>query len=82
MNAQTDYYLWEVVIRPAVKRAEALEKRNGNRQGVGRSRGPFKLPTKEEYVLVGERLGIPREMSEKEYDKFLASRENGHGSEH
>lgn len=85
INGHTDWYLWEVVIRPAVKKAEEFERKHGKggdgRVGHGWEESERKLPSKEQYILVGERLGIPRDVSAKEYDKFLAARRakrNGH----
>lgn len=60
------------MIRPAVKKAKDFDRKHGKRQGVGRSRGKFKLPSREQYVQVGEKLGVPRAVSEKEYDAFQA----------
>lgn len=75
----TDWYIWEIVIRPAVKKAREFDRKHGKREGVGRSRGPFKMPSKEQYVMVGERLGVPKEVSEAEYEKFVTNREAGNG---
>jgi len=70
------------VIRPAAKKARDFERKHGNRQGVGRRVGKFTIPTRDEYAMVGEKLKIPRDVCDREYDKFLAARKNGKGAGH
>lgn len=75
INAHTDYYLWEVVVRPAVRRARELDgKGKGPKVGHGWEDSKRRLPNREQYCLVGQRLGIPREVSEREYDAWKAGR--------
>ena len=73
INRHTDAYLWNVIIRPAMRKTRKMERqRKGGRNPGERSRR--KLPSREGYILIGERLGVPRERSEQEYDKFVADR--------
>lgn len=74
----TDYYIWEVVVKPAVRKSLEMERKYGKRTGVGRSRGRFKIPTKKQYREVGTKLNIPPEVCDREYEKFKAERRNGH----
>lgn len=76
----TDYQAWELVIRPAVKKSREMRRERGGRGpqvGHGWEKSPRKLPNREQYVLVGERLGVPREVSEAEYDRWAATQMNG-----
>lgn len=82
ISRHTDWYLWEIVIRPAIRKAKKIEEENKdmNKSGVGKSRGKFKLPSRDQYATVGEKLGIPRATSEKEYDRYIAAqKKNGNG---
>jgi hypothetical protein len=76
INEQTDRYLWKVVIQPAVKRSRKLDQKHDRRTFVGHGweNSKSSLPNREQYILIGERLGVPRKVSEKEYDKFLESK--------
>lgn len=58
-----------------------MESKRGGRLKVGHGweESEKKLPNREQYVMIGEKLGVPREVSEREYDKFLESRKKKHG---
>lgn len=73
INQHTDKYLWNVVIRPAVRKSKKFDRENRGGRHPG-ERSKRKLPSRESYILIGERLGVPREISEREYDKFVADR--------
>lgn len=69
-----------MVIRPAIRKAKELERErdgSGAKVGHGWEKSKRSLPNREQYCLVGERLGVPREISEVEYDKYLAGKKNG-----
>lgn len=73
----TDYQIWDLVLLPAVRRSREMDRRNGDGRGVrGRAN---RLPTKEEYVEVGIKLGGVRELLEADYDKWAASQGAPHG---
>lgn len=78
INSHTDYYLWEIIIRPAVRKSREMERRNsgdrGGRVGHGWENSKKKLPNREQYILIGARLGIPADVCGAEYDKFIANR--------
>lgn len=65
--------MWNIVIRPAVRKSREMDRKNRGGRHIG-ERSKRKLPTREGYILIGERLGVPREISEREYDKFMADR--------
>jgi hypothetical protein len=79
INGETDWYLWEIVIRPAVRKSRELERKNNGRGKVGHGweDSKKKLPNRDQYILIGARLGVPKEVSEREYDKFIADRKKG-----
>ena len=74
----TDYQVWELVLRPALRRAREFDRKRSGSKGR-RPRPSNKLPDREEYVQGGMLLtgAGTREHWEREYDKFVASQEGG-----
>lgn len=70
----TDWHVWELYIWPEVVRAR---RQDGSRagDGFGRRGKKTRLPTKEEYIATGERLGGDRDDLGKAYDQWAASEE-------
>lgn len=69
----TDFQIWELVIKPAVEKSKEREKRNPNRGRVGVPDKKTRLPTREEYVLIGQKFHGDPEVMGKEYDKWAES---------
>ena len=74
INRHTDYYLWEIVIRPAVRRAREMKEESGPKSGHGWEKSEKKLPNRKQYIMIGEKLGVPAEISAREWDKYKAGK--------
>ncbi len=70
-GAVTDWQIWNVYVRPAVRRQQAAG-RTGNPPRLKKGRGDG-IPDREGFIALGMQMQIPRAHLEKEYDAWAAT---------
>lgn len=73
IGSLTDWQIWELYVRPAVRRQEATRDA-GKRPRLKKAPGDG-IPDREEYIELGLHMQIPREHLEREYDAWAATPE-------
>ncbi len=66
----TDWQIHNLLFLPALRAAAKRERKRG---GLPKRKMKMRLPNKEEYFLVGQKLGVPRDHMEREW----AAAQNG-----
>ncbi len=61
----TDWQIHNLIFLPALRAAAKRDRASGSHKG--RKRRKTRLPTKEEYFLVGEKMGVSRDHMEREW---------------
>lgn len=71
----TDYQIWELLFRPAIRKQKQWDRASGKGPGLPpkRFRSKRKVPTRDQYIEVGKKLGLSAEEAGAEYDRQMAA---------
>lgn len=64
----TDWHVWELYIKPALRKA-------GKKAGKGGKKRKLRLPTRDEFIATGVHLGGNPDALGRQYDEWAASDE-------